>query len=594
MPRRVNKPAVAAMTITVMVITIVAGVLLVRAIPSKDPLPLVKKAEAAIASNDYRLAMTFYQQAYSRSQEVKYIVLAGNAARDGGESDAARKLWQQATLKDPNFLEARQNSLAFSLELLEMVDWGISPGDAGQIAGDAEVLLKSKPDDFVGLFARGFAYINMPDKPEKVPQGLDDLQKAMELKPADLRVQVVYRNYWLRKNQPEQAEKFFQERIGRLPEDPSGYLMLGQIWLAQKKTDEAIEQLKKAVSLAKAVPEVPTALAQAYAQKRDFGAADKLLVETVRENPDFFPAYAQRVEMLMFADRSPEALTLAEEWLKRPQILRGYKADRNRYERLEMQMLAASAALTVAAPDKGDTAADPALITKAEDYVKAVEKEAGQSSGYTERLWGQIYRLRGNIIEATKWLEKADKSFQRVGEINPDVRLRLAELYTLQKEPGLTKQMLDSVIKMAPQFARAHYMAAVVAVQMGDTADAMNKVEACLAIEPDNRDALKLKAALLEKAGQKAQSDAILREDRAAHIRRRAAPAGLREDGRPGPQGGRGDLSGRSGVRSRQPAGSANVAEPSAAAGSHPGCPQGLRRRPDRGPCQQRDPADWS
>src|SRR5512140_307814 len=109
MPRRVNKPAVAVMTLAVMAMTIVAGVLLVRAIPSKDPLPLVKKAEEAIASNDYRLAMTFYQQAFKRSQEVKYIVLAANAARDGGERDAALKLWQQATLKDPTYLEARQN-----------------------------------------------------------------------------------------------------------------------------------------------------------------------------------------------------------------------------------------------------------------------------------------------------------------------------------------------------------------------------------------------------------------------------------------------------------------------------------------------------
>jgi tetratricopeptide (TPR) repeat protein len=507
MPRRVNKPAVAIMTLVVMAMTIVVGVLLVRAIPSKDPLPLAKKAEEAIARNDYRLAMTFYQQAYGRSRDPKYIVLAGNAARDGGERGAAQGLWQQAILKDPNCLEARQNSVAFWIELLEMYDWRISPGDASQIRSDAEALLKSQPDDFAGLFARGFACTNIPDQPHLAPEGIEDLQKAIGLKPSDLRVQAVLSSYWIGKGQPEQAEQFFQDRIARLPEDPCGYLMLGQIRLRQRKIDEAIEQLKKAASLAKAMPEAPTALAQAYVQKRDYAAADELLAQTIRDHPDFFPGFSQRVEMLMLADRAPEALAQAEEWLERPQILHGYKAYRNRNERLLMQVLAASAALAAATPDKGEAVpTDAALVTKAEGYVKAVEKEAGQSSGYTQRLWGRIFRLKGNIVEATKWLEQADKSF---GGTDPDVRLRLAELYQTQRELGLTKQMLDSVIKMAPQFARAHYMAAVVAAQTNDVADALNKVEACLALEPDNREALQLKATLLRATDRKAQASAI-------------------------------------------------------------------------------------
>lgn len=509
MPRRVNKPAVAIMTLTVMAMTIVAGVLLVRAIPSKDPLPLAKKAEEAIARNDYRLAVTFYQQAYGRSKDAKYLVLAGNAARDGGESDVARKLWQTAVMKDPSCLEARQNSLEFWIELLEMYDWRTNSETATQIAADAEALIKSRPDDFIGYFARGIAYLNMADKPHLAPEGVKDLQKAIELRPMDLRAQAVLRGYWIGKGDTEQAQKFFQDRIAKSPEDPCGYLMLGQILLGQKKTDEAIEQLRKAVSLAKGMPEAPSALAQAYVSNRDFAAADEQLIQLLRDNPDYFPGFTQRVETLMLANRAPEALALAEEWLKRPPILRGYKAHRNRMERLQMQVLAATAALTVATPDEGGISSDTDLVSKAEELVKAVEKEAGQSSGYTERLWGRIHRLRGNIVEATKWLEKADKSF---GGTDPDVRLRLAEVYQLQKEPGLTKQMLDSVIKMAPQFARAYYMAAVVAAQVGDTSEALSKVEECLAREPDNRQALQLKATLLKATGQTAQASDIDRK----------------------------------------------------------------------------------
>ena len=41
-------------------------------------------------------------------------------------------LWQQAVLKDANCLEARQNSLAFWIELLEMNDWSVGAEAAGQ------------------------------------------------------------------------------------------------------------------------------------------------------------------------------------------------------------------------------------------------------------------------------------------------------------------------------------------------------------------------------------------------------------------------------------------------------------------------------
>lgn len=499
MPRRVNKPAVAIVTVAVMAMSIFAGVLLVKSIPSADPLPMARKAEAAIAQGDYRLALQCYQYAYQRSQEAKWLVKAADTARDMGESNAAFALWQKAVQKDPNCLEARQNSLAFWMELLEMKDWRLSTGEANDIAENAEVLLKSQKDDFVGRFARGVAYINQRvEKPQLESKGLDDLNKALELNPTDMRVQTVLRSYWLAKNQPEKAEAICQDMIKKMPEEPTGYLALGQLWLTQEKIDPAVEQLKKAVSLAKGAPQPAVTLAQGYASKREFEAADKLLVQTIQTHPDFYDAYLQRAIQLQMANKPGEALTLAEEWLKRPAILVGYKASRNRMERLQMYLQAASAAIA-GAGSKSETDPDKELLKKAETYVKATEKEAGQATPFTDLLWGRIHRLNGSIVEATKSLEKADKGFNPP---NPDVRLRLAEVYLLQKELGLAQKMLASVIQLAPKYARAYYMAAVVAAQLNDVTDAMNKIDTGLSLEPDNREMLQLKGTLLQAVGK--------------------------------------------------------------------------------------------
>jgi tetratricopeptide (TPR) repeat protein len=506
MPRRVNKPAVAIVTLAVMGMTIVAGVLLVKSIPSTDPAPMVRKAQEAIAKGQYRMAVQCYQRAYQRSQDTKYLVLAGDAARDMGESGMAFGLWQNAVMKDPNCMDAREHSLALWIELLEMNEWKLGAEAADRVAADAEALLKSRPNDFVGRFARGVAYINQAtQKPEKEKEGLEDLKTAADLRPTDLRVLTVLRDYWVAKGQQDQAEALCKELIRKMPEDPTGYLALGQLRLSQGESEAATEQLQKAVSLGKDLPQAAVALAQAYALKPDYDAADKLLSDTIESHPDHFDAWVARTDLLLRAEKPGEALALAERWLKRPPILVGYKSHRNRLERLQMCGQAASAAIAGASPKEGGSP-DDALVKKAQEYVTRMEKEAGQDTPYTELLQGRIYRLEGKIVEATKVLEKADKSFNGT---NADVRLRLAELYLMQREMGLTQKMLASVIQMAPKYPRAYYMAALVAAQMGDGAEAMAKLDAGLQLEPDNRDMLQLKVTLLKASDQKAQLPAI-------------------------------------------------------------------------------------
>ncbi len=500
MPRRVNKPAVAAMTLVLMAIVTVAGVLLVRAIPSKDPAPLVAKAEQAISSGNYKLALECYQRAYGRSQDPQYIVLAGDAAREMGDAGSAFGLWQTAVTKDPARLDARRRALALSLELLEMNAWRANSSMAQQMARDAEALLEKEPEDFDGRFARGIAYITMRSgKPELEEKGVADLVEAHEMRPDDLRVLTVLNDYYLRAEQPEKARQVCEALVERKPDSPAGHLMLGRFLLTQGETDGAIEGLQKALELGDGVSEAAVSLAQAHMVKRDYEAAEQLLQKTLAANPNADEAALQLQRLLLMRDRPAEALALIEKRLEAPRVLQGYKAGRDQSMRIQLHLHAASAYLQTAEAADGEP--DPQLLARAEEHVKTVDREAGRSLPQAELLWGRIYQARGSLILATKWLEKADKGFADSSGVNPEVRLRLAQVYQQRGELGLTQKMLESVNRLAPQHVDAWVTAAAVAAQLRDMNAAMSKLEAALRLDPSNRRALTLRDALLKSTG---------------------------------------------------------------------------------------------
>ncbi len=230
MARRVNKPAVAALTITLMLVLTAVGVLLVKSVPSRDVTPMVNNAKKAMDKGDYRAAENLYKTAYSRSQDAKWLVEAGNAAQEAGEAGDAFGLWQTAIMKDPSFTAARQHYVALWIDLLELNNWR-APGDtATRVSEYADALLKTHPDDFNGRFARGISQLALSkDKPELEKPAVEDLKAALSMHPDDERVLTVLGTYYVGdKKQPEEARKLYEHLIKQEPKNPTGYLMLGQ------------------------------------------------------------------------------------------------------------------------------------------------------------------------------------------------------------------------------------------------------------------------------------------------------------------------------------------------------------------------------
>jgi len=500
MAKRINKPAVAIMTVAVMAMTIVAGVLVIRAIPSSDPTPMVKRAEAALAEGDYETAISSYRFAFRRSEDPKYLVLAGDAAKQAGDTQRALALWRVAVLHNPRYVEARKRSIALWLDVLELQGWKAASETWATISREAEALLEVKPDDFLGLFARGLCAIKLRvEKPQNEQRGVEDLQKALALRPTDRRVLQVLGSYWQETNQSEKASQLYEDLIKQHPEDPVAYLLWGQLLTERGEADVAIEQLQKAVQYSKGSSEARVALAVAYLRKGDAEQAEKLFRQVIESDPDNFDAYARLTQVMLTLHRPAEALALAKQWLASPPIRKGFEATIYRNRRVTMLDRAANACIGLATVEK-DKSKREAWLDEAEGYKEEMVREAGSELPWTYLLAGQIHRLRGQYTEAIKALERADKEF---GGNNARVKVNLAELYRMRGELGAARDMLqDTVQRLAPNFAPAYRMLAAVEAALGDLTKAVAYLDRGLALAPDDRDMLALKATLLRQTGQ--------------------------------------------------------------------------------------------
>jgi len=507
MAKRVNKPAVAILTLALMAMTVAAGLLIIMALPGGDPAPMVKRAEQALSKGDYETAIVSYMHAYRRSKDPKYLVLAGDVARKMGDAQRAFGLWQRAIMADPQYAEPRERSVNLWLEILKLQAWQAPSATWARLAKDADALLKIEPDNTEALFARGLAYINLKaEKPEYTEQGLKDLLAVLEKRPDDQRVLSILGNYYLSEGQEEKARKLYEETIKRFPDKPVGYLLLGRFLTSKGDLEGAIANLTKAVSLSGGASEPRVALARAYMLKRQFDRAEQILQETVKSDPDAYDAYLQLCQLYVSSRKPDKALETAQQWLSRPPIRKGFKAALYKNQRVGMLVQAALACVGMAA-EAQDKQQREQWIERVETYRQEIIREAGQELPWTYLLAGHVNRLKGQIPDAIKAFEVADREF---GGKNAQVKINLAELYYRHGEIGAARKVLRELVeRLTPTYAPAYRMLGYVEAALGNYATALTYLDRGLALQPDDQEMLILKATLLRRTGRAAEAEAI-------------------------------------------------------------------------------------
>ena len=129
MAQRLNKKLVVSLTITGMVITTGAAVVMLRSVlPKRDPAPMVEQAERARTAGDYATASRWYERAYVRARSAEgglgqaneYLIEAGELALAAGDARQAVKLWQKVVTDDSTNERAQQNIVDYLLEAVSL------------------------------------------------------------------------------------------------------------------------------------------------------------------------------------------------------------------------------------------------------------------------------------------------------------------------------------------------------------------------------------------------------------------------------------------------------------------------------------------
>lgn len=181
MAKQLNKRLVIGLTIGGMVITTIAGVVMVATLPEKDPQYYVKQAKEASAAGEHLKASKLYGRAWKVANDARYLVDCGQEALDSGDVHLARKVWSEAIMNDPKLEPAHQKIVELNLEIAKL-SRGVTTWE--QVRSAAESLLKVNPKNSIGLHARGLARLGLRGVKEgNEKQGVEDLIEAHKLAP---------------------------------------------------------------------------------------------------------------------------------------------------------------------------------------------------------------------------------------------------------------------------------------------------------------------------------------------------------------------------------------------------------------------------
>ena len=419
MAKQLNKKLVIGLTIGGMVLTTVAGIVMVATLPEKDPQYYVKQAEQAVREEQHAKASKLYARAWRVSNDPRYLIECGEEALQAGDAPLARKMWTDAIRSNPKLEGAHQKLVQLNLDIAKLAR---AVATWEQVNTAAEALLKVNPRNSLGLYARGLAKLGLrsvKDTYEK--QGLDDLLEAQKLAPENPTYADSLAQYY------EELARRHRADADKATAEAQQFEALGQREAAANKRDVArrareeadrnFEEADRIYHNAVEVAARNAAAAQEPAASRPSAETPVVRAATARRNYGTFLLRRALVDDTIAEDRRKSCLdqglveiTKAVELA--PRDMDGYVALGNYWiQRQEAERRIAGAASRPVTTTRGILEEN---FRKAEAaLVKAVEVAPNEYTNYL--ALGMLYNARGEPKRALAvYDQRLDRTVVRV------------------------------------------------------------------------------------------------------------------------------------------------------------------------------------
>jgi tetratricopeptide (TPR) repeat protein len=316
---------------------------------------------------------------------------------------------------------------------------------------------------------------------QRVPEGLAELQKAIQLDPHSETAYRVMAQLYQSVNYLDRETDMLLRLVGLHTRDQIVYLRLGEIYLRLGWLDRAEDVLQQAVRIAPGQPQPQMELAQCRFARGKTVEAIQILQEMHRQHPELSEATSLLGQYLLAADRGAEAEALLR------QALQNHPGDR------VLEPLLVNCLLR-----RGDNARLPEVIALLKEIILRGPAKA------------EYYCWLGRAYERSNRPADATVAYQHAVKLDPafeNTTLALGRLYLRQERQAEGRQLIRYYtairqnsndyniarerIRLDPRDGEAHYRVAMWDLRVRAYPVAIMEFERTLQLRPRDAAALK-------------------------------------------------------------------------------------------------------
>ncbi len=539
MAKRVNKNLIVGLTALAFVVVTGAGLALVFQGKLSDPTELVARAEEFAEKEDWDQAAIYYRRAFGASEDPIYMVRFADMLRSAGKDFEALAHYRNANVMDPELVEALEKTLEIEFEMAQMVA-GTNNWISARDTADAILNLDGQENHPQALYCKGTALFQLKEQNESnADEGIRILEKAVEGSPdafdfarqlaacySDIGreedAEALYDQMIARTNSEgedaaearcvagrqkfrggdfEGAEALYADALKMSGSDDNVRAMvhrrtgafLVDVWRQKKSGFRGGERVE---------PATPEELDETY------NRAVKEIRRAIELEPENADAYIRLASIQSMNEQYDDAIKTYQERLDLPFLREGFNSIKSRRSRYILLLGLADQYISKARLAEKGSDEQEAWGQKADAQIEEALTELpnGMDAYYAR---GRLFLTLRRNREAIRWFERAEELSRG---------LHWQNLYFLavarlgDNQPGAAKDAIYKATSDPSAPAECWVLYAKILIAENHPNQARKAAEYALELEPNNQDALLVRAAAQEKLGQKSIADDTIRQ----------------------------------------------------------------------------------